>query len=548
MDKRTLLAIVLSIAIIVVFSFLSPPQRSVQYPTEPQQTEKKVEKEKLPVSVAETSPGQAEIPPAEEKAIRVETDLYSAVFLTRGGTIKEWYLKEYNYKDEDDNIKPVPLISPDASIPPISIILNGQPEDSIEKIYSVDKDSVTLNSFRKSDTLTFFYADASGISIKKTFTFYKDSYRVDLFTEVKGVQSYKVVLGSGFGIFDEKGTWVHIGPVLLRDSEKIDIDKKNIEGIGFISRWVAGKKSKNKIEYQGSIRWIAQEDKYFAAALASVNRNNDVVIWSEENGGDRKTQGAEIAYEVTGGKGEFLLYAGPKKHEILKPFDVGLEHIIDFGFFSILSRPLFWLLKLLYSFTGNYGWAIILITIVVRIPFIPLINKGQKSMKKLQEVQPHMAAIKEKYKKDPQKMQKEIMQLYKKHKVNPVGGCLPMLIQLPVFFALYKILLIAIELRDAPFIFWITDLSAPDSLFGHIGTFSLGGPLPYLMGITMVIQQKMTPSGMDPKQARIMMLMPIVFTFMFLGFPSGLVLYWLISNLLGIAQQYRVNKKSKSAA
>ncbi len=539
MDKRTLLAIVLSIAIIIVFSYLFPPQRPVQHPTEPQQTEKKVEKEKLPVSVAETSHGQVEIPPAEEKEIKVDTDLYSAVLTTKGGTLKEWYLKEYNYKDEDGKLKPVPFISPDAPIPPISIILNGQSEDSLEKIYSVDKDTVTLNSFRKSDTLTFFYADASGISIKKTFTFYKDSYRVDLFTRVKGVQSYKVALGSGFGgIFDEKGTWVHMGPVLLRDSDKIDIDKSNIEGIGFIKRWVAGKKSKNKIEYQGSIQWIAQEDKYFASALASVNRNNDVVIWSWEKDGDGKNQGAEIAYTVTGEKGEFLLYAGPKKSEILEPLNVGLEHIIDFGIFSIIARPLFWLLKLLYGFVGNYGWAIILITIIVRIPFIPLINKGQKSMKKLQQVQPHMAAIKEKYKKDPQKMQKEIMQLYKKHKVNPVGGCLPMLIQLPVFFALYKILLIAIELRDAPFIFWITDLSAKDPYY----------ILPVVMGLTMVIQQKMTPSGMDPRQAKIMMLMPIVFTFMFLSFPSGLVLYWLISNLLGIVQQMHVNKKAKSTA
>ncbi len=233
MDKRTLLAVVLSIAIIIVFSYLFPPQMPVQPPTEPQQTEKKVEKEKLPVSAAETSYSQAEIPPAEEKEIKVDTDLYSAVLTTKGGTLKEWYLKEYNYKDkdEDDKLKPVPLISPDAPIPPISIILNGQPEDSLEKIYSVDKDTVILNSFRKSDTLTFFYTDASGISIKKSFTFYKDSYRVDLFTEVKGVQSYKVALGSGFvDIFDEKGTWVHMGPVLLRDSEKIDIDKKISKG------------------------------------------------------------------------------------------------------------------------------------------------------------------------------------------------------------------------------------------------------------------------------------------------------------------------------
>ena len=164
-------------------------------------------------------------------------------------------------------------------------------------------------------------------------------------------------------------------------------------------------------------------------------------------------------------------------------------------------------------------------------------------MRKLQALQPKMTEIREKYKKDPQKMQQEMSALYKKHKVNPVGGCLPMLLQIPVFFALYKVLLVSIELRGAPFILWITDLSAPDALFGHIAGFSLGGPLPYLMGITMVMQQKMTPSTMDPKQAKMMMLMPIIFTFMFLNFASGLVLYWLVNNIQSIIQQFFVNRK-----
>jgi len=173
----------------------------------------------------------------------------------------------------------------------------------------------------------------------------------------------------------------------------------------------------------------------------------------------------------------------------------------------------------------------------------------------MQEIQPRMAEIKEKYKKDPQRMQKEMMGIYKTHKVNPVGGCLPILLQIPVFFALYKILLIAIELRAAPFMLWIQDLSAPDTLFGHIpaaipliGGFAVG-PLPIVMGITMVIQQKMTPTSLDPTQNKMMMLMPIIFTFLFLNFASGLVLYWLINNIFSIAQQFYTNKKvAKKAA
>jgi YidC/Oxa1 family membrane protein insertase len=228
-----------------------------------------------------------------------------------------------------------------------------------------------------------------------------------------------------------------------------------------------------------------------------------------------------------------MIYAGPKEYERLQKLHVGLEHIIDFGFFSILARPLFWVLKFFYKFLGNYGWAIVLLTIIVRIPFIPLINKGQKSMRKMQELQPKLSEIKEKYKKDPQKMQHATMEIYKKYKVNPVGGCLPMLLQIPVFYALYKVLMIAIELRGAPFLFWITDLSAKDPYY----------ILPIIMGITMVIQQRMTPSSLDPAQNKMMMLMPVVFTFLFLNFASGLVLYWLINNILSIAQQFYTNKR-----
>ncbi len=177
-----------------------------------------------------------------------------------------------------------------------------------------------------------------------------------------------------------------------------------------------------------------------------------------------------------------------------------------------------------------------LLTIVTRIPFIPIVNKDQKTMKRLQEIQPKMQEVKEKYKKDPQRMQQEMMELYKKHKVNPMGGCLPMLLQIPVFFALYKVLLVSIELRGAPFMLWVHDLSIKDPYY----------VLPIIMGITMIIQQKMTPSTGDPKQQKLMMFMPVIFTFMFLSFASGLVLYWLVNNLLSIAQQFYVNKKKSS--
>ena len=211
------------------------------------------------------------------------------------------------------------------------------------------------------------------------------------------------------------------------------------------------------------------------------------------------------------------------------------------------------ILKFFYKYVNNYGIAIIIITVILKILFYPLTNKSYKSMKEMQKLQPKMEALKEKYKNDREAMNRAVMELYKTHKVNPMGGCLPMLIQIPVFFALYKALMYSIELRHAPFMLWINDLSAPDALFGVIpsgiplmGGFPIG-PLPLLMGATMVIQQKMTPSNMDPMQARIFMAMPIIFTFMFLNFPSGLVLYWLVNNILTIIQQAYINKSLKEA-
>ena len=421
------------------------------------------------------------------------------------------------------------------AIPPLSILLDGEQSDLPQKVsYTVspDTDSIILHDKKTSDTLTFTYSEPSGFTIRKTFTFYKDSYKVGFSTEVIGVKSYLVALGSEFGVTNQEGAWVHIGPTLLKDTDnKVEFESGNIEDAGLSTRffrWVSGEEGKSRVMHEGDIQWIAQEDQYFATALVPATELNEATVWEANDGKDM-----EIAYRINSQKQDFLLFTGPKLFSTLETYDVGLEHIIDYGMLTIIAKPLFWLLKMFYSMLGNYGWAIVVLTIVVRIPFIPLLNKSQQSMKKMQKVQPMMAEIKEKYKKDPQRMQKETMALYKKHKVNPVGGCLPMLIQMPVFFALYKILLTTVELKGAPFTLWITDLSLKDPYY----------ILPVVMGATMLLQQKMTPSAMDPKQAKMMLMMPIVFTFMFLQFSAGLVLYWLVNNTLGVIQQYFVNKK-----
>ena len=502
MDKRTLIAIVLSIAILVGYQyfFVKPvPQKPVTEQAKTAQQEEKKQEAVKPVSVP------AAAAPSGEKEIKVETDLYSATLSSAGGTIKKWELKKY--KDKDGLA--VTLQKGQSIIPPLSIGSRNNFDLPAVNLRVSGKD-INLDKNTNAGSVVFEYATPE-YSIRRTYTFYHDSYKFDLKDEIAGFPEYWITVGADFGIHDRKDESAHLGPVILKDADRIELNAKKLK---------EGK------SYQGGLKWIAQEDKYFFAAVVPVTPIDEAKAW--------KVQEASIvAFKGKSGVNNFIVYAGPKEHDKLKELNLGLEHIIDFGFFSIISRPLFWLLKKFYAVAGNYGWAIILLTIVTRIPFIPLINKSQQSMKKMQDIQPKMNELREKYKKDPQKMQKETMELYKKYKVNPLGGCLPMLLQIPVFFALYKILSIAIELRGAPFMLWVTDLSAKDPYY----------VLPIVMGITMVIQQKMTPSTADPKQQKIMMFMPVIFTFMFLNFASGLVLYWLINNIFGIIQQLYVNRK-----
>jgi YidC/Oxa1 family membrane protein insertase len=505
MEKRMLLAIVISIAILITYQYFvvktMPPAPEQPQPektvSEPAKKQEETAKQAAAISIQKTD---AAIP---EKEVRIETDLYTAVLTSKGGAIKSIELKQY----KDKNKRPI-VLKADDSLPPLS--LGTDDNFNFSKIaFSVrGKDAKLSPAINKTDVV-FEYSSA-GQSIRRTYTLHNGDYGIELKDETGGINSYWLTPGKEFGIY-EKDDSVHFGPVILKDADRMEFEANKL---------------KETKSFKDGIKWIAQEDKYFFSAIVPKSPIEEAKVWAKN--GDTLA-----AMKLAGGVNSYFIYAGPKEYDRLAKYGSGLEHIVDFGFFSILARPLFWLMKVFYSIIPNYGVSIIILTILVRIPFIPLINKGQASMKKLQEIQPRMNEIREKYKNDPQKMQKEIMELYKKHKVNPMGGCLPMLLQIPVFFALYKVLLIAIELRSAPFALWITDLSAKDPYY----------ILPIVMGATMVIQQKMTPSAMEPTQQKIMMLMPVIFTFMFLTFPSGLVLYWLVNNVLSIAQQWQVNRK-----
>lgn len=503
MEKRTLIAIVLAVVILVLYQFLfvKPVPKTPVQPAAPAAPEAK--------PAEPVAPPVEEIPlpaPEGEKLITVETEFYTATLSSAGGTVKSFKLKKYRDSEGMD----VSLLDGQGIYPALGI--GWQDDFSLSREnFHVIGDDIVLDESRPTGTVVFEYA-AQGRSIRRTYTFHHDTYLFDLKDETAGLPGYEITLGGEFGIYEKKAQRLsHTGPVLLQETDRIEIKPNKLKEIRL---------------YTGNLKWIAQEDKYFCAAIVPVTGMESAKVWKYQDS-------AVISFQGEPGVAEFEVYAGPKELDRLNGLGIGLESIVDFGFFSILARPIFWLLQLCYRVVGNYGWAIVVLTIIVRVPFIPLVSKGQRSMKQLQKLQPRMQEIKEKHKKDPQRMQQEMMGLYKKYKVNPLGGCLPMLLQIPVFFALYKVLMVSIELRDAPFILWITDLSQKDPLY----------ILPIVMGVTMLIQQKMTPTAGDPKQQKIMMFMPVVFTFLFLNFPSGLVVYWLVNNLLSIGQQIYVNKK-----
>lgn len=529
MERNMLLAVVLSIAILMgsqyMYSQFFPTEPVSQNPdkaqtqpdpgkktesTQPstkqetkqekQETDKQPSTEKREIKITNTG---------SERLVTVENGLMKVVFSTRGGSVSSVTLK--NYKDSSGD--PIVLKS-EHTLPAFVLGADEGFQFAQADFFTKSKDLNLVKSDDKTEIV--FEFSQSDLLIRRTYKLTGMSYAIELTDEVKGIGSYWITLGKEFGIF-EKPTDVHYGPVVLKDAERIEYEMVNVKEPKF---------------FKEGFKWIAQEDKYFFSALVPKGKPHAVVeeakIW-DKNGTTLS------AVKFASGVNTYLVFAGPKEYDLLEKVGYGLEYIVDFGFFSFLSRPLFWVLKIFYSFTHNYGMAIIILTILVRIPFIPIINSGQKSMKKIQDIQPKMAEVKEKYKNDPQKMQQELMALYKTHKVNPMSGCLPILLQIPVFFALYQVLNISIELRHSPFIWWVTDLSAKDPYY----------ILPIIMGVTMVIQQKMTPSAMDPTQQKIMMFMPVIFTFLFLTFPSGLVLYWLVNNLLSIAQQYYINQKIK---
>lgn len=539
MEKRALLAFLLSVVILTIWSYWFVPQ-----PQSPVVEEKQAQpQEKVQIKTSELpklSIPQASLPQLEqrkeileEKFVRVETPFYVALIGARGATLKSWQLKRYK-ESLSQEAPPVELIQKGERA--LELVLDHPQGAEINTAaFGFDQDQINIEESSQKAVLKAFLPLSEGVQVLKEFIFYGDRYSVDMnvsFCDSQGralVDKIGLVLSYQTSRTSSSSTSFS-GPVALTSH--------GLEELGDLEK-VAGKLME--------ARWGGFAQQYFiVAAVPQAPGRHDLLLEKK----DEKVRMSlwQGAFTQGGCTHPFRLYLGPKSIEDLKLAGEDLDRALHLGFFDVIARPLLLGMKFINDYTHNYGIAIIVLTIVIKLLFWPLTHKSYASMKEMQRIQPRIKQLRERFKNDREQLNREMMLLYKTHKVNPLGGCLPMVLQIPVFFALYKALLDSIELRHAPFIFWVKDLSAPDYLFRFPAGFSFFGiegigPLPLLMGASMVIQQKMTPTVGDPTQAKVMMLMPIFFTFLFISFPSGLVLYWLINNVLSIVQQIYINSR-----
>lgn len=552
-QARVLIAIVLSFLVFFLWNFFFVEKQTPETPTAEtavQKTEKKtVAQTEAPANdvVEEKSPEPylAEIPVGSQKTlprmITVESPLYSVVINEKGAVFQSYVLKAYK-ESMDPGASYKELIDPAASRDMLKLSLAGKSLPGLEEaIFTAQQAPDRLHVAGSEKELVFSWRSDTGVLVEKRYRFIPDSYLIQLSIDIKNGSERsivdQVVLGIEENTATEKGGYSFEGPSALIDGKLEEIKQKKI---------------KDKNEYSGNIKWIAIVDRYFMKSLIPLDATSGVMKLSLE--GDGVLGSRFIDQEITIQPGtqkrfSYQIFFGPKSMQVLKDIGHDLSKAIHFGMFDIIAKPLLWFMNFIYSRIPNYGIAIIVLTILTKILLWPLGSKSYKSMNEMKRLQPLMAEIREKHKDDKKMMNQEIMSLYRTYKINPMGGCLPMILQIPVFFALYRMLYQAIELRHAPFFLWINDLSAPDRLFHFSFSIPFMQPpygipvLTVIMGATMLLQQKMSPPPGDPTQAKMMMLMPIVFTVIFINFSSGLVLYWLINNILSIAQQTYIQKK-----
>lgn len=475
-------------------------------------------------------------------AITVETDVFKISINPKGGDIIYAALKEYpRVIDQPDD--PFVLLQNGGGRIYVaqSGLIGANGPDAAKTgrpLYQTAQQSYTMAEGEDSLTVDLQLQTAEGVSITKRFTFTRTDYLIDVDYIINN-QSSAPWQGNFFAQLKRdnsadpsKTTSMGMASFLGAATQTVD---DNYVKVDFDD--IADEPFKEK----NNGGWVAILQHYFVSAwVPSANQQHTYEVrknLQSENIAGLVSPATVVAPGETATVGA-QLYTGPKIQERLEEIAPSLELTVDFGFLFFIGQPLFWLLNFFHSFIGNWGWSIILVTLVIKLAFFHLSATSYKSMANMRRVGPEMARIKELHGSDRQKMSAAMMELYKKEKINPLGGCLPILVQMPVFIALYWVLMESVELRQAPFMFWIEDLAVKDPLF----------ILPILMGVTMFGQQMLNPTPPDPTQAKVMKMMPIMFTFFFLWFPSGLVLYWVANNILSIAQQWVITRKIEKAA
>lgn len=565
MDKRTILAVVLSFLVFLVFTFFGekygskrPSEAPVTKTAETTPSAKPAQPTGVPSPVPKEPGVGPQVPPRVPAArpareVVVETDLYKAVFTEQGASLKSFQLKKYRQRlpfetKRKFSLGPVSLEierfqDPSHAAAEAKELVTAEPNQQLPLslalearnltvsptlLYEASAPTLTLKG-EDSGTLTFKGVTPEGIEVTKTYSFRGKIYAFDLKATVVNRTSQSLEGKLNLALTGSSAT----GP---QDSQRLAVfSKKTLE------EFHPGKLKEPKV-FTDKVEWVGLNELYFLAAAVPVGapQAQATLVESKPSQLEATLNFPENLPPGQEGRASYAFYFGPKDINDLKAANLGLDMVVDFGWFDWLARPFLYVIKWLNSFIHNYGWTLVILTVLLRLVFWYPNHKSFQSMKVMQKIQPRVTEIREKYKDDKEAMNRELMSLYRTFKVNPLGGCLPMVLQIPVFIALYNLLSYSIELRHASFIptlpftdiVWLADLSAKDPLL----------ITPIIMGATMFLQQKMSPSPGDPTQAKMMMFLPLIFTFMFLNFAAGLVVYWLVNNILAIIQQYFTNK------
>ncbi|MDD5296026.1 MAG: membrane protein insertase YidC [Rhodocyclaceae bacterium] len=544
--QRLILAVVFSVSLMMVWQGWQKHQQGAG----PQS-----------VAVANGVPGKAEIPtlaspggsgavpgvaavPGNTTAVAaprmtVTTDVLKADISAEGGNlVRVEFMKHKAAGNSSDNFVLLDAAGPHDYVAQSGLIGTGLPNH--KTLFQLPGGDVSLAEGKGELQIRLKAPATDGVVVEKVFTFHRGSYLVDVSYAIQNGGpaaiapfGYFQFLRDGASSEEEAGfggSRSFTGPAVYTEAEKYE----NIE-------FSAIDKGSAKFPHKALDGWVAMVQHYFVAA------------WLPKPGVDREYFARKVSEKLyavgtvvpagsvaSGASGNVTmqLYVGPQDQNKLKTLAPGLDLVANYGWLTVIALPLFWVLQVVESLVGNWGWAIIGLTVLIKLVFFPLSAASYKSMARMKVVTPKMQKLKEQFGHDKARLNQEMMELYKKEKINPLGGCLPILVQIPVFIALYSVLLGAVEMRHAPWVFWIHDLSAKDPFY----------VLPLIMGVSMLVQTKLNPTPPDPVQAKVMLIMPIVFTGMFLFFPSGLVLYWVVNNLLSIAQQWHITRLAESGS